>query len=180
MAKSTRGVRPGRRHPTILGVPRPVLALGRRPPAPELSRAAQVRLAMLDWHRSHGENVARTARHFGDSRPTVYRWLARFERSRLESLDDRSSRPVRRRRPTWTLAQLVAVRRERERYPRWGARPPSVPTQRVTIAPGAERLDDLDDTLGGSVAGSAGSVLGPRILQIRRARPRLTIEMLRL
>jgi len=29
-------------------------------------------------------------------------------------------------------------------------------------------LDDLDDTLGGIVAGSAGSVLGPRILQIRR------------
>ena len=30
------------------------------------------------------------------------------------------SRPVRRRRPTWTLAQLTAVRRLRERYPRWG------------------------------------------------------------
>jgi transposase len=89
-------------------------------PAPDLSRAARVRLAMLDWHRSHGENVARTARHFGYSRPTVYRWLARFERFRLESLEDRSSRPVRRRRPTWTLAQLVAVRRQRERYPRWG------------------------------------------------------------
>ena len=120
MAKSTRGVRPGRRHPTIRAVPGPFLALGRRPPAPELSRAARVRLAMLDWHRSHGENVARTARHFGYSRPTVYRWLARFERYRLESLEDRSSRPVRRRRPTWTLAQLVAVRRQRERYPRWG------------------------------------------------------------
>jgi transposase len=89
-------------------------------PAPDLSRIARVRLAMLDWHRSHGENVARTARHFGYSRPTVYRWLARFERFRLESLEDRSSRPVRRRRPTWTLAQLVAVRRQRERYPRWG------------------------------------------------------------
>ena len=92
MAKSTRGVRPGRRHPTIRAVPGPFLALGRRPPAPELSRAARIRLAMLDWHRSHGENVARTARHFGYSRPTVYRWLARFERFRLESLEDRSSR----------------------------------------------------------------------------------------
>ena len=86
----------------------------------DISRIARVRLAMLDWHRVHGENVARTARHFGYSRPTVYRWLERFDRSRLETLEDRSSRPIRRRRPTWTLAQLTAVRRCRERYPRWG------------------------------------------------------------
>lgn len=75
---------------------------------------------MLDWHRSHGGNVARTARHFGYARPTVYRWLARYDRHRLESLEDHSSRPARRRRPTWTLAQITAVRRQRERYPRWG------------------------------------------------------------
>jgi putative transposase len=120
MAKSTRGVRPGRRHPTVLPVPGPFLALGRRPPAPDLSRRASVRLDMLDWHRSHGENVARTSRHFGYSRPTVYRWLRRYDRFRLESLEDRSSRPARRRRPTWTLADLAAVRRLRLAYPRWG------------------------------------------------------------
>ncbi len=75
---------------------------------------------MLDWHRAHGGNVSRTARHFGDSRPTVYRWLTRFERDRLETLDDRGSALRRRRRSTWTLEQLVAVRTVRERYPRWG------------------------------------------------------------
>jgi transposase InsO family protein len=75
---------------------------------------------MLDWHELHGRSVARTARHFGFSRPTVYRWLARYDRLRLESLEDRPSRPVRRRRPTWTLAELVAVRRVRLAYPRWG------------------------------------------------------------
>jgi transposase InsO family protein len=75
---------------------------------------------MLDWHRAHGRNVSRTARHFGYSRPTVYRWLGRFERHRLESLEDRPSRPLRRRRPTWTVAQLQAVRAICERYPRWG------------------------------------------------------------
>ena len=90
------------------------------PPAPSLSREARQRLAMLDWHERHGRNVARTARHFGFSRPTVYRWLARYDRLRLESLEDRPSRPVRRRRPTWTLAELVAVRRVRLAYPRWG------------------------------------------------------------
>jgi putative transposase len=88
--------------------------------APDLSRAARVRLEMLDWHRAHGACVSRTARHFGFSRPTVYRWLERFDRHRLESLEDRSDRPVRRRRPTWTMAQLRAVQDVRERYPRWG------------------------------------------------------------
>jgi len=96
---------------------------GPRPaPAPptELSRRATVRLEMLDWHEHHGHNVSRTARHFGFSRPTVYRWLGRYDRHRLETLEDRPSRPIRRRRPTWTLAELVAVRRLRARYPRWG------------------------------------------------------------
>ena len=100
-------------------VRRPALAIAREV-APDLSRDARARLAMLDWHRAHGANVSRTARHFGYSRPTVYRWLARFDRLRLETLEDRSSAPVRRRRPTWTLGQLGAVRELRVRYPRWG------------------------------------------------------------
>ncbi|MGH3594108.1 MAG: integrase core domain-containing protein [Pseudonocardiaceae bacterium] len=87
---------------------------------PELTRIARARLAMLDWHAANGANVSRTARHFGFSRPTVYRWRARYDRHRLESLEDRRSAPRRRRRPTWTLAQLVAVRRLRTQYPRWG------------------------------------------------------------
>jgi len=91
-----------------------------RQASPDLSREARTRLAMLDWHRAHGASVARTARHFGFSRPTVYRWLARFERLRLETLEDRSSAPRRRRRPTWSLEQLAAIRTIREAYPRWG------------------------------------------------------------
>lgn len=120
MAKSTRGVRPGPRHPSLSIRPAPFVRVGRRPPPPDLSREARLRLAMLDWHEAHGRNVSRTARHFGFSRPTVHRWLGRFDRHRLESLEDRSSRPVRRRRPTWTTGQLRAVRRVREAYPRWG------------------------------------------------------------
>ena len=91
-----------------------------RDAAPDLSRTAQVRLEMLDWHEHHGRNVSRTARHFGFSRPTVYRWQARYDRHRLETLESRPSWPIRRRRPTWTLAQFVAVRRLRAQYPRWG------------------------------------------------------------
>ena len=104
-------------HNRLVG--RPAWGLA-RDAAPDLSRAARARLEMLDWHERHGRNIARTARHFGYSRPTVYRWRARYDRHRLESLEDRPSRPVRRRRPTWTLAQLAAVRRVRAQYPRWG------------------------------------------------------------
>jgi putative transposase len=120
MAKSTLGVRPGRRHPSVVLVPPAMQRLRNRPPVDQLSRRARARLAMGDWHRAHGANVSRTARHFGLSRPTVSRWLARFERARLESLEDRSSAPRRRRRPTWTIEELRAVRAIRETYPRWG------------------------------------------------------------
>src|SRR4051794_9267720 len=113
MAKSRRrGVAQGtntRRH-IVMATQLQVL----RPVAPDLSRVARVRLDMLDWHRAHGACVSRTARHFGYSRPTVYRWLGRFDRNRLESLEDRSDRPVRRRRPTWTTAQLRAVKTVRQ------------------------------------------------------------------
>ena len=120
MLKSTR--RHGRAQgtsPHNLNVHRPTYGPARQA-APDLSRDARQRLAMLDWHRAHGGNVSRTARHFGYSRPTVYRWLARFERDRLESLEDRGSAPRRRRRPTWTLEQLAAVKAVRLAYPRWG------------------------------------------------------------
>ena len=88
--------------------------------APDLSREARRRLAMLDWHRTHGGNVSLTARHFGVGRSTVYRWLERFDRFHLETLEDRRSTPQRRRRPTWTVEHLRAVKAVRERYPRWG------------------------------------------------------------
>jgi putative transposase len=118
MAKSTR--RRWRPRPNVVPYPASFQRAWRIRPAPDLSRIARVRLGMLDWHREHGESVARTARHFGYSRPTVYRWLARYDRYRLEALEDRPSRPIHRRRPTWTLAQITAVRRQREQYPRWG------------------------------------------------------------
>jgi putative transposase len=98
----------------------PAAAPVARSAPPDLSRTARVRLEMLDWHRANGSDVSRTARHFGFSRPTVYRWLQRFDHRRLESLEDRSDRPIRRRRPTWTPVQLQAVKAARQAHPRWG------------------------------------------------------------
>jgi Winged helix-turn helix len=95
------------------------LRLWRRPPA-ELSREARMRLAVLDWHRERAAgNVSRTCRHFAISRPTFYRWQERFDPRHPEALEDRSSAPRRRRRPTWTDHEIGAVRELRLRFPRW-------------------------------------------------------------
>src|ERR1700690_669139 len=91
-----------------------------REAAPDLSRDARRRLGMLDWHRSHGSNVSLTARHYGVGRSTVYRWLGRYDRFHLETLENRGSAPHRRRRPTWPPPQLQAVPPAPGPYPRWG------------------------------------------------------------
>jgi transposase InsO family protein len=77
---------------------------------------------MLRWHEEHGRNVSLTCRHFGTSRPRFYRWQGRYQQSGLRGLEDRSHRPHAVRRPGWRQAELQAVLRVRERYPRWGKR----------------------------------------------------------
>jgi putative transposase len=90
-----------------------------RHPAHQLSREARIRLACLDHYRLH-HNASLTCRHFGISRQTFYRWKRRFQPLNLRSLENRSPMPTRRRQPTWTTAQVLAVQAMRERYPRWG------------------------------------------------------------
>ncbi len=106
--------------PFVVGDRRYWRLVDQLPRAVSLSSTALARLRMLDWHFRHGRCVALTADHFGYSRPTVYRWLSRYDAANLTSLEDRSSRPRRHRRPTWTLAQIEAVRAVRELYPAWG------------------------------------------------------------
>jgi transposase InsO family protein len=88
--------------------------------APELSRSARARLKWFDYYASHGRNAALTCRYFGISRTTFYRWRDRFDPKDLSSLEDHSSRPMRKRPKSWTTAEVEAVRRLREEYPRWG------------------------------------------------------------
>src|SRR6266498_1302658 len=98
---------------------RPALRLASQPP-PTLSRQAKQRLKWFDWHASHGRNVSLTCRYFGISRQTFYRWQRRYNPQRIQTLEDRLSRPHQRRQPTWTLPQRQAVHALREQYPRWG------------------------------------------------------------
>ena len=86
----------------------------------ELSADARRRLKWFDWHRTNGENVSKTCRHFSISRQTFYRWWKRYNPKDLRSLEDRSSCPRHIRPPTWTKEEVLSVRRLRERYPFWG------------------------------------------------------------
>ena len=88
--------------------------------AAELSREARKRLQWFDHYQAHGRHAALTCRYFGISRQTFYRWKRRYDAQNLHTLEDRSHRPHRRRRSTWTAEQTERVRRLREQYPRWG------------------------------------------------------------
>ena len=84
----------------------------------EPSREVRFRLKILEYGKTH--SVAATCRHFDIARSTYYRWYNRFVPTRLASLESRSSRPHRCRRPTWTTGQVIRVRELRNQQPRTG------------------------------------------------------------
>lgn len=85
-----------------------------------LSRAAQTRLQWMLFYFFNGRNVRRTCRHFGISRQTFYRWKRRFSRHDLSTLEERSHRPHKVRKPTWAAELAERVLSLRKQYPRWG------------------------------------------------------------
>jgi transposase InsO family protein len=89
-----------------------------RLPGAALSREATQRLRWIDYARTH--SVSATCRHFGIARSTYDRWATRYDPQHLSFLENRSSRPRRCRCPTWTAAQVAAVRQARQDAPRWG------------------------------------------------------------
>ena len=86
----------------------------------DVSPTAQRRLKILDWHRQHGANVSRTARHFTIARSSLQRWLRRYAPDNLHSLENRSCAPRRRRQRLWSPELVLAVQQLRQQYPRWG------------------------------------------------------------
>src|SRR3989304_9252884 len=52
-----------------------------------LSRDALRRLAWMDWYFTHGKNAEGTCRHFNISKSVFYRWLPRFNKFNLTSLE---------------------------------------------------------------------------------------------
>jgi transposase-like protein len=56
--------------------------------AANLSKDALKRLSWFDWHKTHGENISLTCRHFGISRDTFYLWKKRYNPRNLRCLED--------------------------------------------------------------------------------------------
>ncbi len=86
----------------------------------DLSKEAQVRLSWFDYYRNHQHNARLTCRHFGISPQTFYHWQKRYDPHHRKILKTRSCRPKRVRQPTYTLAQIEAVRKVWECYPHRG------------------------------------------------------------
>ncbi len=85
-----------------------------------LSPTGRMRLAWLRWYADHGRNKSLTCRHFAIGRPTLDRWVQRYQRVGLRGVEDRSRRPHRVTPPMWTTRQVLAVRSLREQYPYMG------------------------------------------------------------
>src|SRR4030042_6729259 len=73
----------------------------------------------MDYYHGHGRNARLACRHFDISPQTFHRWLRRYNPRDLATLEERSRRPRRTRRPTWSNDLALAVQELRERYP-WG------------------------------------------------------------
>ena len=59
-----------------------------------ISKDAQLKLEwMIFYHTVGGENARFTAKHFGISRKTFYKWLGRFDEKDLRTLEEQSRRP---------------------------------------------------------------------------------------
>ena len=86
----------------------------------ELSRDAVRRLQWMNHYLHHGRNAAFTCRHCGISRQCFYRWWRRYDPHRLSTLEARSHRPQRLRRPTWSARQAEKVLALRRQFLRWG------------------------------------------------------------
>jgi AraC-like DNA-binding protein len=72
----------------------------------------------IAWYFAHGQDVTATCRHFGMSRPTFYRWLARYTAAPTKPLHSR--RLHTRRQPTWSRDELWVLCEFLGRYPTLG------------------------------------------------------------
>lgn len=78
----------------------------------------------MDWYYSHGENAEATCRHFGISKSVFYRWLHRFDKKNILTLefDTKTRRPHHLREmttPLWVRNKVYEIRRadpEKSKY----------------------------------------------------------------
>lgn len=95
------------------------------------------RLFVHAWHQAP-RNFSALCRQFGISRPTGYKWLARWREEGGQGLVDRSRRPhhIERATPAEVEQELIA---QRAKHPYWGARKLCCLLERQGLAPPPER-----------------------------------------
>lgn len=88
----------------------------------KLSREAKQRLRVLDYfyNKAH-KKVSVTARYFGVSRTYVYKWIKRYNRWDLATLESRSRRPKRVRTVQYDTHAVNTIRKIRQEYPSFSA-----------------------------------------------------------
>lgn len=86
---------------------------------PELTKEEIDRIRVVTIFKETS-NVSLVCETFGISRATLYRWVKRFDPGDLTSIKHGSRRPRNVRKPQWSYELMMAVKRLRERYPRWG------------------------------------------------------------
>jgi len=84
-----------------------------------ISEKAKQRLKIVDWLRSHGNNISLAARRFGIDRETIRGWRDRFKQTGMIGLNDRSHRPKNVREPTTDWRTVMEVVKVRKQYPAW-------------------------------------------------------------
>ena len=86
---------------------------------PELTQKELDRLrAITIWQKTRDINLV--CHTFAISRATLYRWIKQFDPKDLCSLKEQSRRPKRLRKPRWDYKLIMALKKLREQYPRWG------------------------------------------------------------
>jgi len=72
------------------------------------------------WYERHDKDASRTARHYGISGKTFWKWHGRFDERNFATLEEKSRSPLRKRARTMSEQEecrIVALRKE---HLRWG------------------------------------------------------------
>ena len=88
----------------------------------KISKEARMRLEWIIYYRE-GYSVTQTARHYGISKKTFYKWYGQFDEDHLYSLfnlEDKSKAPQRVRHREITVVQEQRIITLRKQHIRWG------------------------------------------------------------
>lgn len=91
--------------------------LGRK----HLSSQALLKLEWIIFYQTLGKkNTTSTAKHFGITRKTLHKWLARFKKQDVFGLEELSKRPRKTRTRAISLLQRIRIKKLRTKYPLYG------------------------------------------------------------